>query len=92
MKFSTEKIIAWFVGGLIMVMLTIIGFLAKETFSTIKETFVSIKALEKDVVNIRLKLTELEAKRISREEMERVIREYHHNHPCINSKQGVKND
>lgn len=84
MKFSLERVVAWFVGSLIMVMLTVIGFLAKETFSTIKETFVSVKSLEKDIVNIRIKLTELEAKRITREEMERVIREYHHTHPCIN--------
>jgi isocitrate dehydrogenase kinase/phosphatase len=90
MKLNTEKIIAWFVGGLIMVMLTVIGFLAKETFATIKDTFVSIKSLEKDVVNIRLKLTELEAKRISRDELERIIRDYHDNHPCIAFKQGAK--
>lgn len=83
MKISLEKIIYGFIGGLILVMLAIIGFLGKESFATIKETFVSIKSLEKDIVNIRIKLTELEAKRISREEIEKIIKNYHDAHPCI---------
>lgn len=85
-SFPLEKMIYGFIAGLILLMLAIIGFLAKETFSTIKETFTSVKALEKDVVNIRIKLAELEAKRVSREEIEKIIRDYHDNHPCINRK------
>ena len=83
MKISLEKIVLWFASGIILLMLSVISFLVKESFATIKETFVSIKTLEKDVVNIRLKLTELEAKRITREELERVVRNYHDTHPCI---------
>jgi hypothetical protein len=83
MKISLEKIIYGFFAGLVLLLLAIIGFLAKESFATIKETFVSIKTLEKDIVNIRLKLTELEAKRISREEIEKIIKNYHDAHPCI---------
>lgn len=83
MKIALEKIIYGFFAGLVLVLLAIIGFLAKESFATIKETFVSIKTLEKDIVNIRLKLTELEAKRISREEIEKIIKNYHDAHPCI---------
>ena len=75
MKIALEKIIYGFFAGLVLLLLAIIGFLAKESFATIKETFVSIKTLEKDVVNIRLKLTELEAKRISREEIEKFLTE-----------------
>jgi hypothetical protein len=83
MKIALEKIIYGFFAGLVLLLLAIIGFLAKESFATIKETFVSIKTLEKDIVNIRLKLTELEAKRISREEIEKIIKNYHDSHPCI---------
>ncbi len=83
MKISSEKIVLWFASGVIIIMLAIISFLVKESFATIKETFVSIKTLEKDVVNIRLKLTELEAKRITRSELEKIIKDYHDNHPCI---------
>ena len=87
MKISAEKIVLWFASGIIIIMLAVISFLVKESFATIKETFVSIKTLEKDVVNIRLKLTELEAKRISREEIEKIIKDYHDNHPCIRRKE-----
>lgn len=83
MKFSIEKIVAWTVSGMIILMLAIIGFFVQESFDTVKETFVSIKTLEKDIVNIRIKLTELEAKRISRDEIERIIKDYHDSHPCI---------
>ncbi len=83
MKISSEKIVLWFASGVIIIMLAVISFLVKESFATIKETFVSIKTLEKDVVNIRLKLTELEAKRITRSELEKIIKDYHDNHPCI---------
>lgn len=86
MKISAEKIVLWFASGIIIIMLAVISFLVKESFATIKDTFVSIKTLEKDVVNIRLKLTELEAKRISREELEKIIKDYHDNHPCIRNK------
>jgi hypothetical protein len=87
MKISFEKIIVGFISGIMLIMLTIIGFLAKESFATVKDTFISIKSLEKDVVNIRIKLTELEAKRISRDEIERIIKDYHDNHPCIRRKE-----
>lgn len=86
MRISAEKIVLWFASGIIIIMLAVISFLVKESFATIKNTFVSIKTLEKDVVNIRLKLTELEAKRISREELEKIIKDYHDNHPCIRNK------
>jgi hypothetical protein len=88
MKIALEKIVYGFFAGLVLVLLAIISFLAKESFATIKETFVSIKTLEKDIVNIRLKLTELEAKRISREEIEKIIKNYHDAHPCILRKTG----
>lgn len=93
MRISAEKIVLWFASGIIIIMLAVISFLVKESFATIKDTFVSIKTLEKDVVNIRLKLTELEAKRISREELEKIIKDYHNNHPCIfalkNERRGI---
>lgn len=76
MKFNIEKIVYGFVAGIMLIMLTIIGFFARETFAT-------IKSLERDVVSIRIKLADFEAKRISREEIERIIRDYHDTHPCI---------
>lgn len=79
MKAIMEKLIAWFFGGMVVVMLSVIGFFAKETFITIKQ-------LEKEVSTIRVKLAEFEAKRISREEIERIIKIYHDNHPCINQR------
>ena len=57
------------------VLLAIIGFYSAQTFY-------SIKALEKEVVTIRIKLAEFEAKRISREEIRNLIADYHDNHPC----------
>jgi hypothetical protein len=87
MKIPIEKVIVGLVSGIMLIMLAIIGFLAQESFDTVKETFVSIKTLEKDIVDIRLKLTELEAKRISRAEIEHIIKDYHDNHPCIRRKE-----
>lgn len=87
MKIPIEKVIVGLVSGIMLIMLAIIGFLAQESFNTVKETFVSIKTLEKDIVDIRLKLTELEAKRISRAEIEHIIKDYHDNHPCIRRKE-----
>ncbi len=71
-----ERIIYGLVAGIMMAMMTVIGFFAKETFLT-------IKSLEKEVATIRVKLAEFEAKRISRDEIEKIIRDYHDNHPCI---------
>lgn len=75
MKFNIEKIITAAVAGIILLLLGIVSFFAKETYST-------IKSLERDVFSIRLKLADFEAKRISREEIERIIRDYHDTHPC----------
>ena len=47
------------------------------------QTFYSIKTLEKDVVTIRIKLAEFEAKRMSREEICTLIKEYHDSHSDI---------
>lgn len=79
MKAIVEKIILGFIGSLILVMLAVIGFFCKETFAT-------LKTLEKDVVTIRLKLQQLEDTRVSRETIEKIIKEYHDNHPCINKR------
>jgi hypothetical protein len=76
MKFNIEKIIFSAVAGFITILLLIISFFAKETFTT-------IKTLEKDVVVIRERLTTIEAQRITREEIEHIIKDYHDNHPCI---------
>lgn len=81
MKILVEKIILGFIGSLIIVMLAVIGFFCKETFAT-------LKTLEKDVVTIRLKLQQLEDTRVSRETIEKIIKDYHHNHPCIYAEQG----
>ena len=55
------------------VLLTITGFFSAQTF-------LSIKNLEKEVVSIRIKLAEFEAKRIDRQEVHRMIAEYHDSH------------
>ena len=55
------------------VLLTITGFFSAQTF-------LSIKNLEKEVVSIRIKLAEFEAKRIDRDEIRRLIAEYHNSH------------
>ena len=55
------------------VLLTITGFFSAQTF-------LSIKNLEKEVISIRIKLAEFEAKRIDREEVHRMIAEYHDSH------------
>ena len=55
------------------VLLTITGFFSAQTF-------LSIKNLEKEVVSIRIKLAEFEAKRIDRDEIRRLIAEYHDSH------------
>ncbi len=69
--FKSESIVKIILG----VLLAIIGFYSAQTFY-------SIKALEKEVVTIRVKLAEFEAKRISREEIRTLIADYHDNHPC----------
>lgn len=69
--FKSEGIVKIILG----VLLAIIGFYSAQTFY-------SIKALEKEVVTIRVKLAEFEAKRISREEIRNLIADYHDNHPC----------
>lgn len=76
MRLSLEKVIYGAVAGIMLLMLSIIGFFVKETFA-------SIKSLEKDVVSIRVKLADFEAKRISRDEIEKIIKNYHDTHPCI---------
>lgn len=68
------KILGWIVVTIFGVLLTIIGFFSAQTY-------LSIKNLEKEVFSIRLKLTEFEAKRIDRDEIRRLIAEYHHSHP-----------
>lgn len=45
------------------------------------QTYFSIKALEKDVVTIRVKLAELETSRITRQEIREIVSEYHNSHP-----------
>ena len=60
---------------LIGVLLAVVGFF-------VTQTYYSIKALEKDVVTIRLKLAEFEASRISRNEIKNLIAEYHNTHVC----------
>ena len=55
------------------VLLTMTGFFSAQTF-------LSIKNLEKEVISIRIKLAEFEAKRIDREEVHRMIAEYHNSH------------
>lgn len=69
--FKSESIVKIILG----VLLAIIGFYSAQTFY-------SIKVLEKEVVTIRVKLAEFEAKRISREEIRNLIADYHDNHPC----------
>ncbi|MBR2509901.1 MAG: hypothetical protein IKB71_09165 [Lentisphaeria bacterium] len=76
MRLNLEKVIYGAVAGIMLLMLSIIGFFVKETFA-------SIKSLEKDVVSIRVKLADFEAKRISRDEIEKIIKNYHDTHPCI---------
>ena len=55
------------------VLLTMTGFFSAQTF-------LSIKNLEKEVISIRIKLAEFEAKRIDREDIHRMIAEYHDSH------------
>ena len=83
MRLNLEKVIYGAVAGIMLLMLSIIGFFVKETFA-------SIKSLEKDVVSIRVKLADFEAKRISREEIEKIIKNYHDTHPCIITSKGAK--
>ena len=56
------------------VLLAITGFFSAQTY-------LSIKNLEKEVISIRIKLAEFEAKRIDRDEIHRMIAEYHESHP-----------
>lgn len=69
--FKSESLVKIILG----VLLAIIGFYSAQTFY-------SIKTLEKELVTIRVKLAEFEAKRISREEIRDLIADYHDNHPC----------
>ena len=55
------------------VLLAVTGFFSSQTY-------LSIKNLEKEVISIRIKLAEFEAKRIDREEIRRLIAEYHDSH------------
>ena len=55
------------------ILLTMTGFFSAQTF-------LSIKTLEKEVISIRIKLAEFEAKRIDRDEIRRLIAEYHDSH------------
>ena len=55
------------------ILLTMTGFFSAQTF-------LSIKTLEKEVISIRIKLAEFEAKRIDRNEIHRMIAEYHESH------------
>ena len=56
------------------ILLTMTGFFSAQTF-------LSIKTLEKEVISIRIKLAEFEAKRIDRDEIRQLISEYHNSHP-----------
>lgn len=56
--------------------LAVIGYFLMETCN-------SIKGLEKDVVTIREKITALESKRITRNDIKEMIADYHASHPCI---------
>ena len=56
------------------ILLAVTGFFSSQTY-------LSIKNLEKEVISIRIKLAEFEAKRIDRDEIHRMIAEYHDNHP-----------
>jgi hypothetical protein len=76
MKNIFVKIFFTAITGFITVLLLIIGFFAKETFIT-------IKSLEKDISTIRVKLAEIEAERISRDKIEKIIKDYHDYHPCV---------
>lgn len=67
------KILAWGAATVFGILLAITGFFSAQTYATIKN-------LEKEVFGIRLKLTELEAKRIDRNEVRRMIAEYHDSH------------
>lgn len=77
MSQNNNKFIFPFDKIILSALLAIIGFFSMQTYY-------SIKNLEKDVVTIRIKLAEFEAKRISREEIEHIIKNYHDTHPCIN--------
>lgn len=79
MKINFEKIIITTITGFITVLLLVISFFAKETFIT-------IKTLEKDIVVIRERLTAIEAQKLTREQITDIIKDYHDNHPCFNYK------
>ena len=55
------------------ILLAVTGFFSSQTY-------LSIKNLEKEVISIRIKLAEFEAKRIDRDEIRRLISEYHDSH------------
>lgn len=63
----------------ITVLLSVIGFF-------LMQTFFGIKNMEKDIVTIRVQLAEFKAKHISREQIEKIIKDYHDNHPCTRNK------
>lgn len=58
------------------VLLAIIGYF-------LKETCISIKGLERDVIAIREKMLVIESTRITRSDIKEMIAEYHATHPCI---------
>lgn len=58
------------------VLLAIIGYF-------LKETCISIKGLERDVIAIREKMLVIESTRITRSDIKEMIAEYHSTHPCI---------
>lgn len=63
--------------------LSVLGLLLAVIGYFLKETYISIKSLEKDVITIREKMLVLETTRITREDIKEMIVEYHATHPCI---------
>lgn len=73
-KLSSDTIFA----VVISVLLGVVGYF-------LKETCVSIKGLEKDIITIREKMLVIEATRITRADIKEMIAEYHSTHPCKGS-------
>lgn len=71
-KVKTEIVVSLVLAAI----LTVIGFF-------LKETFLAVKGLEKDIAAIREKMMVLEATRITRNDIKDMIAEYHSTHPCI---------
>jgi hypothetical protein len=70
-KLSSDTIFA----VIISVLLGVVGYF-------LKETCVSIKGLERDIITIREKMLVIEATRITRADIKEMIAEYHSTHPC----------